>query len=65
MSHQVSNCCLLLPLLSKLWPVVGDPDQCESESPHFHWLANKTNTSIDKIVGMGVFRVIYLGAMRE
>ena len=32
MSHQVSNCCLLLPLLTKLWPVVGDPDQRESES---------------------------------
>ena len=25
-SHQVGHCCLLLPFLSKLWPIIRDPD---------------------------------------
>ena len=58
MSHQVSNCCILLPLLTKLRPVVGNPDQCESESDQCEsesaiWL--KKYTSNHKIVRLGLF----------
>ena len=26
MSHQIGHCCLLLSILSKLWPIIRDPD---------------------------------------
>ena len=51
MSHQVSNCCLVLPLLTKLWPVVGNPDQRESESA----IKCKAYTLGDRIVRMRRF----------